>query len=70
LTSPDDIINLASDGLHLLLPIKSSPNLLIGFNETLQLLLQAVVLIVQVSHVLIKSIYLCLQLNLILIHLL
>ena len=45
-------------------------NLLISLNKALELFLEAVVLVVQVSHMLVKSIYFGLKVNLVSHHLL
>ena len=70
LRSPNDIIDLGSNLLNLLLSVKPLSNLLISLNETLKFLLEAVVLVVQVGHVLIEGINLGLEVNLISHHLL
>ena len=70
LGSPNDIIDLGSNLLDLLLSIETLSNLLVGLNETLELLLEAVILIIEVGHVLVKGIDLRLKVNLVPHHLL
>ena len=70
LRSPDDIVDLVSNGLDLLLSIETFSNLLIRFNEWFELLLKAVVLVIEVGHVLVECLNLSLKVNLILHHLL
>jgi len=69
LRPPDDIVNPGSNLIYLVLAVEASPHLVVSFEESLQLFLQAVVLIVEIGHVLIKSIDLSLEVNLILEHL-
>ena len=69
LTSTNHVVNFASNALNLVLAVKTSSNLFIGFNETLEFLLEAVVLVVQVCHVLVQCINFGLKLDLILVHL-
>lgn len=68
--STDDIVNTASDGFDLLLAIKASPDSFISLNESLQFFLQAVVLIVKISHVFVKGVNFGLQIDLVSQHLL
>ena len=56
LRSLDNIVNLGSDLVDLLLSIKSLSDLLISLDESLKLLLETVVLVIKVCHVLVKSI--------------
>ena len=69
LASLDDIVDFASNLLYLRLSIKSSSYLLVCFNEAFQLLLEAVVLVVQVCHVLVQGVDFGLKLHLVLAHL-
>jgi hypothetical protein len=70
LGSSDHIIDLGSDLLNLLLSIEALSDLLISLDETFKLLLEAVILIVQVGHVLIEGINLRLEVDLVSHHLL
>lgn len=69
LGAPDDVVNSGSDGLDFVLSIQISSNLIIGLDEFLELLLQAVVLVIKVGHVLVERINFGLQFNLIFEHL-
>ena len=70
LGSPDDIVNLGSNLLDLLLPVEALSDLLISLDEAFELLLEAVVLIVEICHMLIEGIHFGLQINLVSHHLL
>ena len=70
LGSSDDVVHLVSDAIDLLLSVKTSSDVFIGFDEAFQFFLQTIVLVVQVRHMLVKSIHLGLQLDLVLVHLL
>jgi hypothetical protein len=70
LGSPDDIVNLGSNLLDLLLPVEALSDLLISLNEPFELLLEAVILIVEICHMLIEGIHFGLQVNLVSHHLL
>lgn len=69
LRSPDDIIDLASDLLNLSLTIKSSSHLVVSLDKALKLFLQTVVLVIEIGHMLVKSINLSLEINLVPQHL-
>ena len=53
-----------------MLSVKALSNLLIGLDKTFELLLEAVVLVIKVSHVFVESINLRLEINLVSHHLL
>ena len=65
-----NIIDPSSNWLNLSFSVKSLSNLVIGFNEALKFFLKAVVLIVEIGHVLVQCIDFSLQINLISHHLL
>ena len=69
LTSSNDIIDFGANRLHLMFSIQTSSYLLIGFNEVFEFLLEAIILIVQISHVFVEGFYLSLELDLVLVHL-
>lgn len=69
LGAPDNVVNSGSDGLDFVLSIQVSSDLIVGLDEFLELLLQAVVLVIKVGHVLVERINFSLQFNLILEHL-
>lgn len=69
LGAPDNVVNPGSDGLDLVLSIQVSPHLIIGLDEFLELLLQAVVLVIKVGHVLVEGVDFSLKFNLIFEHL-
>jgi hypothetical protein len=56
LGSSDNIVDLGSDLLNLLLSIETLSDLLVSLDETFKLLLEAVVLVVQVGHMFIEGI--------------
>jgi hypothetical protein len=70
LGSPDHIVDLRPDLLNLFLSIEALSHLLVGLDETFELLLEAIVLVVQVGHMLVESIDLGLELDLVSQHLL
>lgn len=55
--------------LHLLLAVQTSSHLLVSLDETFEFFLKAVVLVVEVGHVLVQSVDFGLQFNLVLAHL-
>ena len=69
LASSDDVVYSGTDVFYVVLSVKTFSYLFVGFNETLKFLLKAVILIVQICHMLIQCIHFSLQLNLIFIHL-
>lgn len=69
LRASDDVVNSVPNMLDLVLTIQIALDSLISVNEVLKLLLQAVVLIIQISHVLVKCVNLGLQFHLVLQHL-
>jgi len=70
LRSLDNIVNLGSNLVNLLLSIKTLSNLLISLDESLKLLLEAVILVIEVGHMLVKSIDFRLEVDLVSHHLL
>ena len=70
LTSSDNIINFASDLFYLSFSIKPFSHLIICLNKAFELFLQAVILIVKISHMFIKCSNFSLEFNLIRVHLL
>lgn len=69
LRSSDDIVNPVTNVLNLVLAVKVSLHSFISIDEIFELFLQAVILIIQIGHVLVKSVNLSLQIHLILQHL-
>ena len=69
LGSGDDVVDSLSNVVNFSLSIQVLPDLIISLYKLLELLLQAIVLVIQISHVFIKCIDLSLEVNLILKHL-
>lgn len=63
------VVNALSDALNFVFSVEIPSDLIICLNELLELFLEAVVLIIQVGHVLVKGIDLGLQLDLVFEHL-
>lgn len=70
LRPPDNIVDPASNLFNLALSVEASPDLVVGLDEALELLLETVVLVVQVGHVLVESVNFSLEVDLVLEHLL
>lgn len=70
LRASNNIIDPCSNILNLIFPIKSLSNLVISLDESLELFLKAVVLVVEVGHMLVQCVDLSLQVDLISHHLL
>jgi hypothetical protein len=68
--SSNNIIDLGSDLLDLLLSIEPLSYLLISLDESLKFFLEAVILVIQVGHMLIEGINFRLEVNLVSHHLL
>jgi hypothetical protein len=69
LRAPDDVVDAVSDVLYLVLAVQVTFDGLIGFDEVLELLLKAVVLIVQICHVFVEGVDLLLKVSLVAQHL-
>ena len=69
LRAPDDVVDAAADVLDLVLTVQVALDGLIGVDKVLELLLQAVVLIVQICHVLVERINLTTEVALVMKHL-
>ena len=65
----DAVVNSVANDFNMCLAVKISLNSFISIDKVLELLLQAVVLIIQICHVFIESINFSLQVHLILEHL-
>jgi hypothetical protein len=69
LTSSNYIIDFASNSFNLVLSVETSSHFFVSLNETFELFLETVILIVQVCHVFIQGVNLSLQLDLVSVHL-
>lgn len=69
LRPPNNIVYLPSNLVNLRFPVQINSDLRISLNEAFQLFLETVVLIIEVSHMLVKCVYFPFQLKLIVYHL-
>jgi len=69
LTSSNHVVHFGADVINLSLAVKASSDLLVGLDEALELFLEAVVLVVEVGHVLVQGINFGLKFNLVSVHL-
>lgn len=65
----NDIVDPLPDVLHLVLPVQVASDLIVRLDELLELLLEAVVLVVQVGHVAVEGVDLGLEVDLVFEHL-